>query len=461
MGCSVKTLRFPFALAWLATLVLLTGCPKPHGTTSNGTNAGTNGGEGASGGTSGTKETKTPPVEAVSEDEKKAIDELLALGCEIEADPAGHAKKVDLLGKVTEDHFKLLARLPELQILEAKGPEVKDAYLAHVKGLKKLRTIDFNQADVGDEGLKHLVDLPLQDINLMLTNVRDEGVKTLAAIKTIRNMRLIKTKVTDQGVAHLKDHPAIEFLDLQDVNTCGNASLETAATLPKLKKLRVYGPQFTDAGMEHVAKIKSLVELSMEQSGVGDAGFEKIAGLSELKKISMYGTQISDASLDKLTGLAKLQELELRGTATGATLNWLKNFPALKALSLEETYFTDDGIPALLEAKTVEDLNLRMATLNKDSLLKLAAMKNLTKLNLDQLKACDDDVAAAMSTLENLTFIHVGSTSVTDKGVNALVDSLKKLDKIEATRLPEVTQANVERIRAAKKEQNKKFEIVF
>src|SRR5262249_6332048 len=162
-------------------------------------------------------------------------------------------------------------------------------------------------------------------INLKLTNVRDEGVKHLAGIKTIRNMRLIKTKVTDAGVAHLKEHPAIEFLDLQDVNTCGNASLETAATLPKLKKLRVYGPQYNDAGMEHVGKIKNLASLSMEQTGVGDAGLEKIAGLTELKELLMYGTQISDAGLNKLTGLSKLTELELRGTATGADLAWLKH----------------------------------------------------------------------------------------------------------------------------------------
>lgn len=458
MKRSPNSLRAGLVAGLIAATSTFVGCPEPHGTIKE--NAGKNAGgttEEKTGTSADVGNDKTTVEPAVSADEQEAIEALNKQGSKVTLDSAGHAKEVDLRAPINDEVFLLVGRLPELQKLLAKGPDVKDSSLGALKGLKNLRTIDFDQADVGDEGLAMLVDLPLVDINLKLTNVRDEGVKHLASIKTIRNMRLIKTKVTDAGVAHLKDHPAIEFLDLQDVNTCGNASLETAATLPKLKKLRVYGPQYNDAGMEHVGKITNLASLSMEQTGVGDAGLEKIAGLTELKELLMYGTQISDAGLNKLTGLSKLTELELRGTATGADLAWLKQFPALKILSLEESYFSDEGMPALLEAKTLEELNLRMATLKKESLQQLAALTGLKRLNLDQLKACDDDVCTSLTALENLEFIHVGSTSVTDAGVNALVGALKKLKKIDVSRLPNVSQSNVENIRKA----NPKLEVVF
>jgi len=48
------------------------------------------------------------------------------------------------------------------------------------------------------------------DINLKLTDVRDDGVGHLAKIQSLKQLKLIKTKVTNAGIAHVKDMPKLK-----------------------------------------------------------------------------------------------------------------------------------------------------------------------------------------------------------------------------------------------------------
>src|SRR4029078_1380969 len=85
-----------------------------------------------------------------------------------------------------------IANFEHLTKLKADGPDVTNAGLEKIAGLKNLKVLDLDQASVDDAGMAHLVNLPLVDINLKLTNVQGEGIADLARISTLKQLKLIK-----------------------------------------------------------------------------------------------------------------------------------------------------------------------------------------------------------------------------------------------------------------------------
>ena len=77
------------------------------------------------------------------------------------------------------------------------------------------------------------------------------GWPTWPAIATLERLHLEKTKITDAGLAHLKDLGNLEYLNL-------------------------YGTAVTDAGLEHLKGLKNLKKLYVWQSQVTDAGIAKL-----------------------------------------------------------------------------------------------------------------------------------------------------------------------------------------
>ncbi len=69
----------------------------------------------------------------------------------------------------------------------------------------QLRELDLWAADVGDEGLQHLAELPeLSRLQLSETRVTDNGLKHFAKLKNLRQMFLYDTQVTPNGIQRLK-----------------------------------------------------------------------------------------------------------------------------------------------------------------------------------------------------------------------------------------------------------------
>ena len=163
--------------AALLLLACCTGCPEPTQPVAKPVTQPTNGPE--------------PDVKPAEKTEEKAEPDDAAIVKELEdgyhklkKDDQGRVIEVNLdkLGDVerTNAALELVAKLPNVVRLAATGPDVKNSGLEKIKGMKKLKVLDLDQASVDDAGMEHLVGLPLVDINLKLTNVRDDGVAHLA-----------------------------------------------------------------------------------------------------------------------------------------------------------------------------------------------------------------------------------------------------------------------------------------
>jgi Leucine-rich repeat (LRR) protein len=78
-------------------------------------------------------------------------------------------------------------------VLQMANPDVTDATLALVAGLRNLRELDLSHSQVTDAGLARLAGLP-----------------------RLERLRLADTRITDAGLqAHLAPHPALKKLDLR------------------------------------------------------------------------------------------------------------------------------------------------------------------------------------------------------------------------------------------------------
>lgn len=141
-----------------------------------------------------------------------------------------------------------------------------------------------------DDELAHLREVPgLQFLDLSGSQVTDAGMAHLAGLTTLQTLVLNHTRVTDQGLAELKE-------------------------LAGLRELALDKTSITDAGLEHLEGHTNLQHLSLKDTGVGDAGLVHLKGLTRLESLDLDESEVTDSGLEHLKRLSLLQLLLVRRT---------------------------------------------------------------------------------------------------------------------------------------------------
>ena len=155
--------------------------------------------------------------------------------------------------------------------LRLDGPEVTDAALEELAGLKQLQALDIWGTQVAGPGLKQLVGLrQLRSLDIANTQVTDEGLKGLAELKQLQFLRLTETRVTDAGLIELAGLEQLKTLGLGATRVKGDGLTELTA-LKQLQVLHLSRTQVTDAGLKEVAKLKQLQMLDLSFTKFTDA----------------------------------------------------------------------------------------------------------------------------------------------------------------------------------------------
>lgn len=102
-----------------------------------------------------------------------------------------------------------------------------------------------------------------------------------------------------------------------------DAGLAEAARLRNLEVLVLPGTRITDAGLAHLKQLKqSLVWLDVRETNISDAGLEHLKHLGNLEVLLLDQTQISDAAVkgcfEWLKDAHGLRVLGLQGTKVTA-----------------------------------------------------------------------------------------------------------------------------------------------
>jgi len=103
--------------------------------------------------------------------------------------------------------------------------------------------------------------------------------------------------------------------------------------------------KITDKNLVPLKDLKDVVELNLRGTDVTDAGLKHVAGLKSLKKLHLEKTKITDKGLAELKGLDNLEWLNVYGTqVSNDSLTHIKNLKGLKKYYIFETKVTIEGV---------------------------------------------------------------------------------------------------------------------
>jgi hypothetical protein len=200
------------------------------------------------------------------------------------------------------------------------GSKLTDEDFRQIGSLVHLKTLDLNNG-LTDARLAQLTGLvELEYLQTNLAQISDDGLKPLARLKSLRNVKFF--------------HPGKTF---------SGTGLVHLAELPNLERLTVAGSlAFNDEGMVAVAKLTRLQEFRTWHTGVTQQGVQQLTGLKNLKSLFL-GQRLTyqppacptDETLAVLAQLKSLESLQLdEARLTFPALQQLKRLPVLKKLIL-------------------------------------------------------------------------------------------------------------------------------
>lgn len=135
--------------------------------------------------------------------------EQLREGCEaltiLEADAS----------RLTAGDLALLANLPNLQRLKLTGP-IGDAAMPHISAATNLTVLNLPDSELTDQGLAQLEALrQLELLRFGSPRVTDAGLEVVTRLPALRFLHLIDVPVTDEGLTHLHSLSQLEsfYLD--------------------------------------------------------------------------------------------------------------------------------------------------------------------------------------------------------------------------------------------------------
>ena len=171
----------------------------------------------------------------------------------------------------------------EINLREA---EVDNTLLVHVGNLKEVRQLDLSNAKIDDEGLKHLIHLPLRELWLQSTDITDASAATISEIKSLDFLQLNATKLSDVFLKQLAPMPKLEDLGLRGTLVTGEG-MQHLQRHSKLRKLHLYHTDIDDAGVESLTQCKALTSIGLSSTKVTNRVFEHLAEMPNLTDVDL------------------------------------------------------------------------------------------------------------------------------------------------------------------------------
>ncbi len=247
-------------------------------------------------------------------------------------------------------------------------------------------------------------------VHLRGTWVSDTELLDLARLPKLERLDLSHTRITDEGLLHLKPARQIKDLNLY------------------------YAEQVTDQGITAIRDWKHLKRLNLRGTRVSDGSLAIVGGLTQLEALDIAYTQFTDNGLDALVPLTQLSELAIGRSKLGKNaLEVLRLLPTLESLDLggphpgagglrdkEGTPMPDDLPGAISALKQLRTLKLSYSQIGADGLRILASLEHVEKLALEGSPQVDDQALAELAKWKSLHYLDVQATKVTPQGVATL-----------------------------------------
>lgn len=368
-------------------------------------------------------------------------------------------------GNFTDAGLVHLKNIPSLRILKLHQLPITDAGLAHLSFLNGLENLSLYNTQVTDKGIAHLKKMhSLKKLNLGFTKVTDAGIADLAEIKSLEyldwpckvtdealgylaqlsNLKHLKTSMPDGGLEQLTKLKSLEELSIGGSGVT-DEDMSHIAKLTNLKHLALFGCAITDEGLAKLTALKSLVELWLwEPKGVTISGLSCLNTMPNLTKLDTHGVIQDNSGLD-ISGLTKLEHLTIwtshkEGMIRDEDLACLVNLKRLKWFQVSITdkkpmaAIGDKGMAYLAGLTNMERLTIGGSNLTDEGLKYLGNMKKLYLLHIIGGKLSDEGLHH-LEVLKSLKILDIDAENNFSSG--DLIRLRKKLPKLETLRVGE------------------------
>ncbi|MCL2117523.1 MAG: hypothetical protein FWH27_03745 [Planctomycetaceae bacterium] len=261
--------------------------------------------------------------------------------------------------------------------------------------MPKLRILDLQSNAFKTFDLRALANMPeLKQLDLrQCTQIEGESLRFLAGISSLEVLKLrgTATSFRDRDIEHLAGHPSLKAFFLQDANVSDDfldplleistlidlsmfrlldVSNEGLQKLEGAKLQRLFIRENDLIDDEGIAILKTMPDLNRltlyEVRSITDEGLiTAISGNKKLANLALYDMEsITDESRKALATTTSLRSMELRKTGqTDETLKLAAKLPRLETMIIgDNSKFTDEGLAALGESKTLKTIEIRNIT---------------------------------------------------------------------------------------------------
>ncbi|MDZ4694087.1 MAG: hypothetical protein SGI86_03000 [Deltaproteobacteria bacterium] len=262
-------------------------------------------------------------------------------------------------------------------------------------------SVDLRSTWVGDADLVRVAALPaVQSIDLGHTRISDLGLRHLRNLSSVQSLDLgLAEQITDEGVQNIKGWKSLQQIELKGTAVT-DSTMELLSRLPALRQISVGHARVTDTGMSFLVRLPGLSRLTIGGNRITEIGLQSLRALPRLRALDLGGQQRTDSGLWQVA-------LSADGMAAVATLQ------SLESLSLADTAVTAELI-AILEPLAGEGRTGKLDTLvlrgcsriKDDSVLVLTRFQGLRRLDLRNSGIAAEGIAQLRAALPGTTILY-------------------------------------------------------
>jgi hypothetical protein len=340
---------------------------------------------------------------------------------------------VKLDPSVSSGTFIHLAHIPTLRGLDFSGrDDLADRDLAFLERMPWLTEVSLSQSGISDDGVAHLEShQALELVNLRWTSTGDRALAALRGKPALARLT-IGNRVTDEGVQYLRDYPALargidldSFLGISSARTLTDRSLAAIGSLAGVAAFDVHtsvfgSPHFTARGVAHLQGMTSLESLNFHGALATDDVLREIAAIPKLRHLHCQDIVSGD---DGFVALGRRHTLEALGArfcsrVTDRGFTAICRLPRLKALGAGGRRLTANALAPLADATELIDLGPIL--FGDAAFAHIARIPNLRQLNNMYNRATTDAATRHLRGHQQLTGYTAFGTQITDESLRIL-----------------------------------------
>ena len=195
------------------------------------------------------------------------------------------------------------------------APKLSESDLAFLQKMPALRDLRLTGLGISDRTLDLLKEhAALEVLDLNRTRITGKGLANLQASAGLKQLLLANTAIEERYLPALEKLPALEALDLAAAQNLSDQCIGTIARLKNLKMLGLRNAKIGDTSAEKLAALSELERLDLESTKITDTGVARLVGLKRLRHIGLANTTVTDSVVDTLAQMKQLASINLGRT---------------------------------------------------------------------------------------------------------------------------------------------------